>query len=52
MGKWYTVKVDGAPIEGSTDDWDEAVRWMQEANGPDRFDGEAYISITRKAVAW
>lgn len=49
---WYTIVVDGSPIDGSTDDRDEAQANLKLANRESAFDGEAIIIETDEPIAW
>jgi hypothetical protein len=50
--EWYTVTVQGSPVEGSTDDRAEAEAWLVVANGENAFDGEARITVSSGPLAW
>lgn len=48
--KWFTIMVDGHPVDGSTNDEQEARAWLARAN--QFYEGEAYMITTYHPLAW
>ena len=52
MTLWYTITVLGQPVDGSTDDREEAIEWLKRANDENAYDGLAKITVSKAPLAW